>query len=94
MAVLESIGGGGYYLWRYLPSVPAAVIFVLLFLGLTGLILWRMFKTRTWFCIPFAIGGICKYSLAEICICGVNMHVQSKLLDIAQEPQHTTKQAK
>ena len=59
MAVLEPFRGG-YYLWKYLPSIPAAVVFILLFLGMTGLIFWRMFKTKTWFCMPFAIGGVCK----------------------------------
>jgi hypothetical protein len=59
MAVLQTTKGG-YYLWKYLPSVPAAVIFILLFLVMTGLIVWRMFRTKSWFCIPFAIGGFCK----------------------------------
>lgn len=51
---------GGYYLWQYVPSIAAAVIFLLLFLGMTALISWRMYKTKTWFCLPFAIGGFCK----------------------------------
>jgi hypothetical protein len=59
MAVLEP-HKGGYYLWNYLPSVPAAVIFILAFLVMTSLITWRMWKTKTWFCTAFAIGGFCK----------------------------------
>jgi hypothetical protein len=54
MAQLKS--HNGYYLWNYLPSVAAAVIFILLFIVTAGLHGWRMFKTRTWFCIPFFIG--------------------------------------
>ncbi|PQE32574.1 RTA1 domain protein [Rutstroemia sp. NJR-2017a WRK4] len=46
----------GYYLWNYVPSMGAAVFFILLFIVMTGLHGWRMFKTRTWFCIPFFIG--------------------------------------
>ncbi|KAE9365646.1 RTA1 like protein [Stipitochalara longipes BDJ] len=55
MAVLES--HDGYYLWKYLPSIPAAVVFLILFVATTGLHLWRILKTKTWFCIVFAIGG-------------------------------------
>jgi hypothetical protein len=62
MAVLEPTRGG-YYLWKFIPSLPAAVIFILAFLVMTALISWRMFKTKTWFCVPFAIGGFCKYLL-------------------------------
>ncbi|KAH6658658.1 RTA1 like protein-domain-containing protein [Truncatella angustata] len=61
MAVLETTKGG-YYLWNYLPSVPAAVIFLLLFLVMTSLISWRMFKTKTWFCIPLVIGGFFEFA--------------------------------
>ncbi|KAK3934435.1 RTA1 like protein [Diplogelasinospora grovesii] len=48
---------GGYYLWKYVPSVEAAAIFCVLFLFATAAHSWRVWKTRTWFCIPFAIGG-------------------------------------
>ncbi|PSN61798.1 RTA1 like protein [Corynespora cassiicola Philippines] len=61
MAVLEPTKGG-YYLWNYLPSLAAAVIFILLFLVMTALIFWRMIKTKTWFCVPFAIGGIFEFA--------------------------------
>lgn len=57
---------GGYYLWNYVPSIAAAVIFLLLFLGMTALISWRMFKTKTWFCLPFAIGGFCKLFFTHV----------------------------
>ena len=62
MAVLEPTKGG-FYIWKYVPSVPAAVIFILLFLATTSLMCWRIYKSRAWFCIPFAIGGFCQYSL-------------------------------
>jgi uncharacterized membrane protein YpjA len=48
-----------YKFWNYVPSMPAAVIFMLVFLVLTGLHTWKMIKTKTWFCIPFTIGGVC-----------------------------------
>ncbi|KAF7557966.1 hypothetical protein G7Z17_g243 [Cylindrodendrum hubeiense] len=49
---------GGYYLWNYLPSTPAAIIFLILFLLITGAVAWRMYKTKTWFCSVFVIGGM------------------------------------
>ncbi|RYN71905.1 hypothetical protein AA0117_g9146 [Alternaria alternata] len=53
---------GGYYLWNYLPSMAAAVIFILLFMVTTGLIWWRMFRTKTWFCTPFVVGGFLEFA--------------------------------
>ncbi|KAK3346356.1 RTA1 like protein-domain-containing protein [Lasiosphaeria hispida] len=52
---------GGYYLWKYIPSLPAAVIFTLLFLALTALHCWRVYKTRLWLGIWFAIGGLMEF---------------------------------
>ncbi|KAM0269021.1 hypothetical protein ACHAPA_004630 [Fusarium lateritium] len=47
---------GGVYLWRYVPSLAAAVIFLLLFLVSFLYISWKIWRTRTYFCIVFAIG--------------------------------------
>jgi hypothetical protein len=59
MAVLKPYRGN-YYLWDYLPSTPAAVVFVVLFAAATGAVSFRMFKSKTWFSVPFIIGGVCK----------------------------------
>ncbi|KAL0941460.1 RTA1 domain-containing protein [Colletotrichum truncatum] len=48
---------GDFYLWKYVPSMAAAVIFTIIFLALSALHTWKMFRTRLWFCIPFVIGG-------------------------------------
>ncbi|KAI3071472.1 hypothetical protein CBS147343_5540 [Aspergillus niger] len=48
----------GYYLWSYMPSIPAAVIFFVLFLGATGIHFFKLIRSRAWFNIPLAIGGI------------------------------------
>ncbi|OOF99854.1 hypothetical protein ASPCADRAFT_503804 [Aspergillus carbonarius ITEM 5010] len=48
----------GYYLWNYMPSIPAAVIFIVLFLGATAVHVFKLFRSRAWFNIPLAIGGI------------------------------------
>ncbi|KAH8169363.1 RTA1 like protein [Sarocladium implicatum] len=49
---------GDYYLWDYLPSLPAAIAFAVIFLILTGAQLWRMVRSRLWFCIPLVTGGV------------------------------------
>lgn len=57
MAKLEPYKGD-YYLWDYLPSLPAAIAFAALFLILTAMHSWRMLRSKLWFCIPFAVGGL------------------------------------
>ncbi|KAJ1324630.1 RTA1 domain-containing protein [Microdochium nivale] len=49
---------GGYYLWTYLPSVPAAVAFAIIFAGFTLAYAWRLCRTRLWFTLPMLIGGL------------------------------------
>ncbi|EEU43598.1 uncharacterized protein NECHADRAFT_45160 [Fusarium vanettenii 77-13-4] len=48
---------GDFYLWSYVPSMPAAVIFTILFLVLSAAHTWKMIRCRLWFCIAFTIGG-------------------------------------
>ncbi|RJE25730.1 RTA1 domain protein [Aspergillus sclerotialis] len=57
MVKLEAFRGD-YYLWEYVPSMAASVIFVLLFLTPTLFHAWMAWKTRARFCIPFIIGGV------------------------------------
>ncbi|KAL4747097.1 hypothetical protein BDW72DRAFT_197094 [Aspergillus terricola var. indicus] len=49
---------GDYYLWEYIPSLPASIIFLLLFLAATLFHCWKAWKARARFCIPFCIGGL------------------------------------
>ncbi|KAH7342520.1 RTA1 like protein-domain-containing protein [Rhexocercosporidium sp. MPI-PUGE-AT-0058] len=55
MAKLEAYKGV-YYFWSFLPSQPASITFLFLFLITTVLHWWRIYKLRTWFCASFAIG--------------------------------------
>ncbi|KAL2832763.1 RTA1-domain-containing protein [Aspergillus pseudoustus] len=48
---------GDYYLWEYVPSIAASIIFMFLFLALTVFHSWKAWKTGARFCIPFCIGG-------------------------------------
>lgn len=55
--------GGVYADWKYYqynPSMPAAVIFIILFLAVSVLHLYQMVRTRVWIFIPFVLGGFCK----------------------------------
>ncbi|KAF7560349.1 hypothetical protein G7046_g3802 [Stylonectria norvegica] len=49
---------GDYYLWHYLPSRAASAICALVFAITTAVVAWRMWKTKTWYCSVFAIGGL------------------------------------
>lgn len=51
-----------FKLYRYDPSMAAAVIFIILFFLVSTLHLYQMVRTRTWIFIPFVLGGFCKSS--------------------------------
>lgn len=53
--------GGTYYLWHYVPSMPGAIIFLILFIVAAAAHSYRMFRFRQWFYIPFILGCICKF---------------------------------
>jgi hypothetical protein len=45
--------------YDYIPSIPTAVVFIILFMTTTILHCWQMFRGRTWFFISFVLGGLC-----------------------------------
>lgn len=47
-------------LYPYTPSKIAAIACVIVFATITAIHVYKLFKTKTWFCIPFIIGLICK----------------------------------
>lgn len=49
-----------FKLYHYDPTVAGAVIFVFLFLATTILHFWQLIRSRCWFLIPLAVGGVCK----------------------------------
>lgn len=58
----QSSPGGGldtFQFYYYTPSTAAAAIFIVIFGLTTALHGWQMFRTKTWFLIPFLIGGCC-----------------------------------
>ncbi|ROW08233.1 hypothetical protein VMCG_03308 [Cytospora schulzeri] len=62
---------GDYYLWNYVPSLPGAIVFIVLFAIATAVHGWRMFRHRVWFHIPLVLGclietvGYVAYTLAH-----------------------------
>jgi hypothetical protein len=49
---------GDFKLYRYDPSMAGAVIFVLAFIAATALHFYQMIRTKTYFFVPFVIGGL------------------------------------
>jgi hypothetical protein len=50
----------GYVFYNYNPSMPAAVIFIVVF-GLAAILhTWQLLRSRTWYFIPFLIGCLCR----------------------------------
>ncbi|KAF2255990.1 putative RTA1 domain protein [Trematosphaeria pertusa] len=49
-------GDEEYY--SYTPSLAGAVIAAIVYFFLTSAHVFRLYKTRTWFCIPFILGGL------------------------------------
>lgn len=55
-----SSNAGAFALYHYTPSMGAAITFTLLFILTTSFHAFQMFRSRTWFLIPFVLGGICR----------------------------------
>ncbi|KAJ6112074.1 hypothetical protein N7523_008135 [Penicillium sp. IBT 18751x] len=58
---MASNGNGGidFELYRYTPSLVAAIIFIVLFVLATLYHLYQVFRTRSWYFTVFVIGGVC-----------------------------------
>lgn len=54
----------GYKYYNYDPNFAAAAVFVVLFGASSLFHLVQLFRKRTWYFIPFVIGGVCKESRA------------------------------
>lgn len=49
-----------FKLYRYTPSLPAAIVFVIAFAGLSVLHTWKLMKHRAYYFTAFTVGGYCK----------------------------------
>ncbi|OJJ83949.1 RTA1 domain-containing protein [Aspergillus glaucus CBS 516.65] len=54
---MSSTDHGGWKAYEYNPSMAAAVIFIILYIVVTALHTYNLFRTRTWFFIPLVLGG-------------------------------------
>ncbi|BCR91840.1 RTA1 domain-containing protein [Aspergillus chevalieri] len=54
---MSSTDHGGWKAYEYNPSMAAAVIFIILYIVVTALHTYNLFRTRTWFCTPLVLGG-------------------------------------
>lgn len=62
----EEDAGYNFQLYRYTPSLPAAIVSVVVFAVLTGLHIWRMWRARAFYFTPFVVGGVCECSTCLI----------------------------
>lgn len=58
----EITSPNGYVYYYYIPSQPGAIVVCVLFAIGTLAVAFRSISTRTWFAIPFIVGGIRKSS--------------------------------
>lgn len=56
-----------FKLYRYDPNMAATVIFIVLFATVTILHTYQLLRTRTWYFIPFVVGGYCKCNFRKFC---------------------------
>ena len=49
-----------FKLYRYTPSLPAAVVFAVFFAVLAALHTWRLLRHRAYYFTTFTVGGYCK----------------------------------
>jgi hypothetical protein len=52
-----------YEYYHYNPSEGAAIPFAALFALTTVVHIWQTIRARTWYMIPFIVGGVCKFNL-------------------------------
>ncbi|KAL8900835.1 MAG: hypothetical protein Q9207_005498 [Kuettlingeria erythrocarpa] len=55
------VKSGEYHLYRYSPSLVAAIIAIVAFAILTLLHTYRMIKSKLWFCLSFTFGGLFEF---------------------------------
>lgn len=57
-----------FKLFRYDPSMAAAILFAILFLAISVIHAYQLIRTQTWIFVPFAIGGFCKFTSSNLCM--------------------------
>jgi hypothetical protein len=65
MIFIRSGGAIDFALYRYTPSIAAAILFATIFFVIIILHGIRLWRCRTYFFIPFMIGLLCKKKLSS-----------------------------
>lgn len=52
-------GSMEFVFYTYNPSMPAAIIFIVVFGISSALHFWQLLRSRTWYFIAFLIGCLC-----------------------------------
>ena len=78
-AAVGTEGGFTFKLYRYTPSLTAAIIFVVIFAVLSAVHTWRLLRYRAYYFTAFTIGGYCKDKLRLDCY---RMHLRSKVANV------------
>lgn len=75
-----------FELYRYSPSMAAAIIFIILFLIVTAIHSYQLLRTRLWIFIPFVLGGFCTLCPSPQIVHSANRFacMQSNGLDISE----------
>lgn len=78
--------GFDFKLYRYDPSLPAAVVSTVVFAVLSVLHTWRLIRVRAYYFTPFVIGGFCRSTNSpDYAVDIANVFFQSRLLDMLEE---------
>lgn len=52
-----------FKLYRYTPSLPAAIVFAAVFAVLSALHTWQLARHRAYYFTAFTVGGYCEHTL-------------------------------
>lgn len=50
-----------FKLYRYTPTLAGAIVALVVFAVLTAVHFWRLIRARSFYFVPFLVGGICAY---------------------------------
>lgn len=60
--------GFDFKLYRYDPSLPAAVVSTVVFAVFSVLHTWRLIRVRAYYFTPFVVGGFCRSMIPSDCV--------------------------
>ncbi|KAH7322026.1 RTA1 like protein-domain-containing protein [Rhexocercosporidium sp. MPI-PUGE-AT-0058] len=69
--------------FNYDPSIPAAIVFIVLFFSTTAYHCWQAFTKRTFYFIPLIIGGVFEWTGYIVRILA-HFHIHSMVIYVAQ----------